>query len=223
MAAKSTVQMAISPYITLPFRRSPIDTGRMETLFVGIGFGVLTVAMPGPVSVSLVQVASLQGRASGVRAAVGVASGDVVVGLVALGMVSLGGRMPPALFAMAQLVTAIALLGFGLALMSRPLVVQERASTVSRPLRTFLLLTSLMPTALGSWLALLISMPFAGDRSELAAFALGIVSVSAVWHPLLGVGAGSIGPRLTPGVLRVGTQIGGLATLLLGVWALIVG
>lgn len=191
----------------------------MEILLLGIGFGLLTVAMPGPISVSLVQVASLQGRSSGVRAAAGVAGGDAILGLVAVAIVSLGAGLPGGLFPIAQLVTAAVLIGFGVALLARPLVIQERASTVSRPLRTFLLLTSLMPTALGSWLAMLSAMPFAADRSSLSAFALGVVLVSAIWHPLLGMSAGVIGQRLTPRVLRVGTQVGGLATLGLGVWA----
>ena len=192
----------------------------MEILLLGIVFGMLTVAMPGPISVSLVQVASLQGRSSGVRAAAGVAGGDLVVGSVAVGVVSLGASLPGAFFPIAQVVTSIVLIGFGVVLLARPLVVQERASTISRPLRTFLVLTSLMPSAFGSWLAMLSAMPFAADRAALMAFALGVVIVSAVWHPILGMSAGAIGPRLTPRLLRVGTRVGGVATLGLGLWAI---
>ncbi len=191
----------------------------MEILVLGIAFGLLTVAMPGPISVSLVQVASVQGRSSGVRAAAGIAGGDAILGAVAVAVVSMGAALPGRFFDVAQLLTAILLVGFGIALLTRPLVIQERATTVSRPLRTFLLLTSLMPTALGSWLAMLSAMPFAGDRPALIAFSLGIVLVSAVWHPILGMSAGVVGPRLTPQVLRIGTQVGGLATLGLGIWA----
>ena len=191
----------------------------MEILVLGIVFGLLTVAMPGPISVSLVQLASVQGRSSGVRAAAGIAGGDAILGIVAVVVVSMGAALPGRFFDVAQLITAAILVGFGVALLTRPLVIQERATTVSRPLRTFLLLTSLMPTALGSWLAMLSAMPFASDRRALIAFALGVVLVSAVWHPILGMSAGAVGPRLTPQVLRVGTQVGGLATLGLGIWA----
>ncbi len=192
----------------------------MEIIVLGMVFGMLTVAMPGPISVSLVQVASLQGRSSGVRAAAGIAGGDAILALVAVVVVSIGTGLPSEFFNGAQLVTAALLMGFGVVLLTRPLVVQEKASAVSRPLRTFLLLTSLMPTALGSWLALLSAMPFATDRSALIAFAVGIVIVSAVWHPLLGMSAGVVGPRLTPNLLKVGTRVGGVATLGLGAWAL---
>lgn len=191
----------------------------MEILVLGIVFGVLTVAMPGPISVSLIQVASVQGRSSGVRAAVGIAGGDAILGVVAVAIVSVGAGLPGKFFDVAQFVTALVLVAFGVVLLSRPVIVQERASTVSRPLRTFLIVTSLMPTALGSWLAMLSAMPFAADRAALVAFSLGIVLVSAIWHPILGMSAGAIGPRLTPRVLRIGTQVGGIATLSLGIWA----
>jgi threonine/homoserine/homoserine lactone efflux protein len=191
----------------------------MELVLLGMGFGMLTVAMPGPISVSLVQVASRQGRGPGARAAIGVAGGDVVLSAVAVTCISAGAVLSERTFATLQTGSAFFLIAFGLLLLARPIVVEKRAAQVSRPLRTFLALTTLMPTALGSWLALLAAMPFADHRPSLAAFALGVVLVSVVWHPFLGFGAGSLGPRLGPAALRIGTRVGGLATIGMGVWA----
>ncbi len=182
---------------------------------------MVTVAMPGPISVSLVQVASRQGRGSGARAALGVAGGDLVLSTVAVMCISAGTVLSEQTFAILQAMSATLLIAFGLLLLLRPVVIEERATLVSRPLRTFLTLTTLMPTALGGWLALLAAMPFAGHRPSLAAFALGVVLVSIVWHPVLGVGAGSLGPRLRPGTLRLGTRVGGLATVGMGLWAVL--
>ena len=206
-------------WIQLHCWRRSLDTVDMNVLLLGLGFGILTVAMPGPISVSLVQVASQQGRSSGVRAAAGVAGADVILGAVAVLVVSAGAALPAGLFSLLQLLTALLLVGFGLVLLTRPAVVAEQAGAVSRPLLTFLTVTTLMPTAFGSWLAMLSAMPFASDRPALIAFTVGVIAVSAIWHPFLGFSAGAIGPRLTERVLRVGTQVGGLATLLLGLWA----
>ncbi|MFW2381629.1 MAG: LysE family translocator [Acidimicrobiales bacterium] len=193
----------------------------MQLVLLGITFGMLTVAMPGPISVSLVQVASRQGRRSGARAALGVAGGDVVLSIVAVTCVSAGAVLSEQAFAAVQVVSAVFLVAFGLLLLGRPVIVEERATYVTRPLRTFLTLTTLMPTALGSWLALLAAMPFADHRASLAAFALGVVLVSLVWHPVVGLSAGSLGPRLRPAALRLGTRAGGIATIGTGVWAMV--
>lgn len=193
----------------------------METMLLGMVFGVLTVAMPGPISVSLVQVATMQGRSSGFRAGIGITGGDVLLSIGALSLVlSAGAVVPDRMFAALQLATAAFLLGFGLLLVTRPVLVQERSAEVAHPLRSFLVFTTLMPTAFGSWVATLSAMPFAADRDSLTAFAFGIVVVSALWHPAIGSFAGVIGPRLTPRALRIGTRVGGLATLGLGLWSL---
>jgi len=167
----------------------------MQFLLLGIVFGSLTIIMPGPISVSLVQVATTQGRASGVRAAAGIASGDVVLGTAALFVVSLGAALPHGVFSMLQVATGALLLAFGLMLFTRPAVVGDTAT--------------------------LSAMPFAADRPSLLAFALGMLLVSIVWHPLVGACAGVIGPRLTPTAIQVGTRIGGLATIALGIWSLL--
>ena len=193
----------------------------MEMILLGMVFGVLTVAMPGPISVSLVQVATMQGRSSGLRAGIGITGGDVLLSIGALSLVlSAGTVLPERIFSLLQLTTAAFLLGFGLLLLTRPVLVQERSAEVTHPLRSFLIFTTLMPTAFGSWVATLSAMPFASDRASLTAFAVGIVAVSALWHPAIGAFAGVIGPRLTPRTLRLGTRVGGLATIGLGVWSL---
>lgn len=191
----------------------------MELLLLGVLLGAVTVAVPGPISLSLVHVASQQGRSSGARAGIGVASGDLLLATLAIVLVTGGAALPASGFQILQMVSAMMLVFFGATMLLRPSLVNDKAGSIAHPFRTFLWITTLLPTALGSWLAMLAAMPFAGDWSKLAPFACGVVLFSSAWHMALGVGAGNAGEWLTPSRLVVMTRIGGIATILLGVWA----
>ncbi len=213
------VLVAVWATSQLPFRPQFLDTQDMYFLLLGFGLGIVAVGVPGPVSLSLIQVATAQGRASGARAAIGVAGGDLILSIIAVVLVTAGRSLPDGAFVLLQRASAATLLAFGAVMLLRPAAMGERAASVSRPFRAFLAFTTLLPTALGGWLAFLAAMPFANDRQSLAVFALGVVILSVVWHLFLGLGAGAVGPRLTPTVLRVATRLGGAATVGLGVWA----
>lgn len=193
----------------------------MEFLLLGIGVGLVTVAAPGPISMSIIQVATVQGRNPGVQAAAGATAGEWLVGACAVLVVSLGANLPGQVFGIAQIITAAVLVLVGLAMLGRPSTVAEHASTIARPARALLAIATLMPSAIGSWVALLAAMPFAGERLSLASFTLGVGLVALVWYPFLGLTAGALGPRLTPRTLRIATRVGGVATLALGLWALV--
>lgn len=192
----------------------------MSLFLLGLLVGFVTIAVPGPIAVSLVQVSVAKGRSSGIRAALGIASADALLAGVSIAVVTAGAGMAGSIFAFVQLLTAGVLVGIGLLLVLRPVRVQETAATVRHPLRAFLAITALMPSAIGGWLAMLAALPFADNPASLTAFAAGVVLTSFLWHPLVGLSAGSIGGRLTPRMLRVGTRLGGVATALLGLAAL---
>jgi len=87
---------------------------------------------------------------------------------------------------------------------------------IERPARALFLLTSLTPTALGAWIALLAAMPFASDVAQLSRFAFGVVISSFLWHPVLGALASTLSNRLGKrGHLRM-SRFGGLSMGLLG-------
>lgn len=188
----------------------------MSLVLLGFGVGIFAVGTPGPVSLSLIQFATVEGRASGTKAAVGIVTGDVILSVLSVSLVTAGSALPDQAFEVLQYLSAAVVISLGAVMISKPQAMRAGARLVSRPYRTFLLLTTLVPSAFGSWLAVLAVMPFAGNWPSLAAFALGIVLVSLVWHLLLGNAAGHFGPRMSSRLLTTATRIGGLSTVCLG-------
>ncbi len=183
----------------------------MNIVLLGVGIGLLTLIPPGPVSLTLVQVGARLGHRSALRGALGIASGDVVLGITAVAIVGVGAALPTSVFAAAQAVAAAMLIAIGVVLLARPAAVAASIDRIRRPGRTLFLLTSLTPTALGAWIALLAAMPFAGDSRQLGFFALGVVVASCLWHPMLGALASTVGARLSDrGQLRL-SRVGGIA------------
>lgn len=191
-------------------------------LFLGFGLGLLFVIPPGPIAVTLLEVSVGQGRAAGARSGVGIAAGDTVAGATAGLVVASGGALPDAVFAAAQAVSAVALVGLGLAMVARPAAVESFAQAIHRPGRTFFFLTVLTPTVFGSWLAIIAALPFAGHLTATALFLLGAGGASAIYHVALGSAAGTFGHRLTGGAMARLAQVGGCAFAGLGT-AMLVG
>lgn len=189
----------------------------MTFVLLGIGIGFLTLVPPGPVSLTLVQLGARRGRTSAMHGALGVASGDFVLAWVAVAVVGAGATMPGMAFTLGQALAAATLVGLGIALLLRPTLIDGSVDRIQRPGRALFLLTSLTPSALGAWIALLAAMPFADDSRQLALFAGGVVVASLLWHPLLGVLASSLGARLgDSGQARL-SRVGGLMMTLLGI------
>ena len=108
------------------------------------------------------------GRRPALRGAAGIVGGDSVLGIAAVALLTLGTALPARVFSTTQLVAAALLIALGALLALRPTAISDSIGRMHRPARTFFLLTSLTPTALGSWIAMLAAMPFAADTTQLA-------------------------------------------------------
>lgn len=188
----------------------------MHLVLLGIGLGLLTLIPPGPVSLTLVQVGIRSGRRSALHGALGVAGGDTVLGVTAAGLVGLGSALPHWVFGACQVVAALILVALGAAVARRPALGTAGVDRIHRPGRALFLITSLTPTALGAWIALLAAMPFAQNVSELGLFVVGVIVASALWHPVLGALAATAAPRLTSRAQTRLTRAGGITMAGLG-------
>lgn len=193
----------------------------LQTLILGFGVGLVAVLPPGPVALSLIEVGVQQGRRGAAWGAVGIAGGDSVVATLAAILVVLGGTLPAAFFDGAQLVSAFVVFVPGALLVLRPTVTQGIARSISRPGRTFFLLTALTPSVFGAWLAILAATPFATEPRAVALFLSGAMVASFGYHLVLGAGAGGIGHRVAPQTLLVISRVGGLCMIGFGVWAVL--
>ena len=188
----------------------------MNVVLLGIGIGLLSLLPPGPVNLTLVQVGARMGRRPALRGAAGIVGGDSVLGIAAVALLTLGTALPARVFSTTQLVAAALLIALGALLALRPTAISDSIGRMHRPARTFFLLTSLTPTALGSWIAMLAAMPFAADTTQLALFTVGALVASTLWHPTLGFAAAAMGAKLTErGQIRL-SQVGGAGMALVG-------
>lgn len=188
----------------------------MDILLLGLGIGMLSLIAPGPINLSLVQVGARLGRRPALRGAAGIVGGDSLLGVVAVGIVVLGAALPAQLFVSAQVGAALLLVLIGGVLAAKPNIATASVARIQRPGRAFFVLTSLTPTALGSWIALLAAMPFAADPGQLGLFTAGVLIASMVWHPFLGLVSAAIGARLSEFGQRRLSQFGGLGMAALG-------
>lgn len=188
----------------------------MNIMLLGVGIGLLSLLAPGPVNLTLVQVGARMGRRPALRGAAGIVGGDSVLGAAAVALIALGTALPAQVFSTTQLGAATLLVVLGAILAMRPTAISNSFGRMHRPARTFFLLTSLTPTTLGSWVAMLAAMPFAADTTQLALFTAGVVVASGLWHPVLGIASAALGGRLTErGQVRL-SQLGGAGMVLLG-------
>ena len=188
----------------------------MNIVLLGIGIGFLSLLAPGPVNLTLVHYGARQGRQPALRGAAGVVGGDSVLGIASVLILGVGAALPARVFSTTQLVAATLLVALGALLALRPSAVATTVERMERPTRSFFLLTSLTPTALGGWIAMLAAMPFASDLTQLALFTVGVVIASGFWHPVLGLAASALGSRLTDNGQTRLSQVGGLAMAVLG-------
>lgn len=193
----------------------------MEHVLLGVGIGLLSILPPGPVTMTLLQFGAQRGVRPALRGAFGIVTGDGTVVWVALMIVAAGSALPPWAFTLAQLLAAALLVAVGVAMLALPSRCSELVDRIERPGRTFFLLTSLTPTVLGAWIALLAAMPFASDIGPLMRFACGAVLASAVWHPVLAVAGGALSRWADERQQRRLARWGGVATMALGVGALV--
>ena len=193
----------------------------MFALVLGLVIGMLTVIPLGPLSMTIIGVAADRGPRHGVRAALGVVGGDVVLGTAAVGLVIAGRALPSDVFTGLQLGSAVIIIGFGLALVGRARELRRLVGRINRPMVTLFAMTTVSPS-IGSWVALMLASPFTSHGTSLALFAVGIALTSLVWHPALGAGAGYLAPRLSERRLLTLARIGGVSMAAMGVGLLVV-
>jgi threonine/homoserine/homoserine lactone efflux protein len=199
------------------------DTVVMYVFLLGIAIGLVTLLPPGPLGMTVVGLGTRRGRRVGVRAGLGIASADIVLGGVALLFVGAGAALPPAAFSALRAFSIVVLVAFGLLLIARASTCFELADRIGRPGRSLFALTLVSPLSIVSWIALLAAMPFSTELGALALFSVGIVTASFLWHPVLGAAAGHLGSRLNDQGARVVSRIGGSCLIGVGVIAFSLG
>lgn len=190
-------------------------------LLLGFALGFLFVIPPGPLAVTLVEVGVSQGRSAGARSGFGIAAGDLAVGSAAGVVVVSGGALPAGAFETVQVVSAVVLIGLGVAMLVRPTAVETVAGAIQRPARAFFLLTVLTPTVFGAWIAIIAALPFADDLTAIGTFVIGAGVASALYHVGLGSAAGEFGRHLRGSVMTWIARAGGVLFAALGAVMLI--
>ncbi|MEM9521821.1 MAG: LysE family transporter [Actinomycetota bacterium] len=186
-------------------------------VLLGFALGFLFVLPPGPLAVTLVEIGVVQGRGTGARSGVGIAAGDVAAGSAAGLVVVSGGVLPAGVFTTVQVVSAVLLIGIGVAMALRPSAVESLAGSIQRPVRAFFVLTVLTPTVFGAWIAIIAALPFADDFRAILAFVIGAGCASAAYHVALGSAAGELGRHITGPVMARIAQGSGVLFAGLGV------
>ncbi len=190
-------------------------------LFVGLLAGIVAVASPGPVTLSVVEVGAARGRRPGMQASFGAFGGDAFLAPIAVAMVAAGASLPDRLFLGVRYFSVVVLVAMGGALVVRPTACQALAAKVRHPGRALFLFTVLSPSAVGFWLAMLLAMPFADDATKLMWFSAGIVLASAVVNLALGLASGALGPRLSTKRRVTLSRLGGFAMVALAALAMV--
>ncbi len=191
----------------------------MHHVLLGIAVGFISIIPPGPVTMTLLQLGTRHGRTPALRGALGIAFGDLTIVWLALAIVAAGSTLPPAAFLATQLLAAALLIGLGLAMLARPSACAAVVDRIERPGRAFFLITSLTPTVLGAWIAVLAAMPFADDVAMLIRFALGAVLASFLWHPVLALLASRLSDQ-RPSTQQLLSRAGGTVMVAMGLAAI---
>jgi threonine/homoserine/homoserine lactone efflux protein len=199
------------------------DTVVMHIFLLGIAIGLVTLLPPGPLGMTVVGLGTRRGRRAGVRAGLGIASADIVLGCSALLFVGAGAALPAAAFTALRAFSIVVLVAFGLLLVVRASTCFELADRIGRPARSLFALTLVSPLSIVSWIALLAAMPFSTEPGALALFSVGIITASFLWHPVLGAAAGHLGSRLNDRGARVVSRIGGSCLIGVGLIAFSIG
>lgn len=193
----------------------------LEILVLGVAVGFGSLLAPGPVNVALIELGATHGRRSGIRAGLGVATGDVVLAAAAVGLFGLGAALPPAVFEVARVISLLTFAFMGTMLIIRPGAVEGVVVRITRPFLSMFAMTTLTPSAFGAWVALLGAMPFAGDLNALGVFAAGVLVASVLWHVCLGGVAGYFGTGLQSSVRSGLARFGGACMVAFALWAVL--
>lgn len=195
----------------------------MLILIAGVVVGLAAVIPIGPMSMTIIGVASQQGRLAGTYAAGGVIAGDLTTAGMAMAIALAGSQLPGSLFTGLQLLSVSVLVAIGVLLIVRTDRLSNFAGDLQRPGTKLFTFTVLSPATLGSWLAIMLASPFMANPAHLAMFVAGNVVASGLWHPTLAVGAAAVGGRLSPTVLTRLARLGGAFMLALAATMVLAG
>ena len=195
----------------------------MLILIAGVVVGLASVIPLGPMSMTIIGVASHQGRLAGAHAAAGVVAGDLFAASAAVAIALAGSRLPDGMFVGLQMSALAVLVVVGLLLLIRTERLSSLANDMERPGAVLFALTALSPITVGSWLAILLASPFVAHPAQLGLFVAGIIVASGVWHPVLAMGAATVGHRLSPTVLLRLARLGGVCMIGLAAVMLLLG
>ena len=185
-------------------------------LLLGVGLGAITLIPPGPVSVTLMQVAASRGKSVGLRSGAAIASADVITGAIAVAILGLSTAALPSVASSMNVAATIAMMVMGGLLIARPGGFESLAAGLRRPAPTLFALTALNPLTLLSWLAIIAAVPAANTTPQQAALAAGVMVASYCWHPFLGLVAGRAGQHITASTTERVTRTSGAVLILLG-------
>ncbi|MDH4276734.1 MAG: hypothetical protein OEZ14_04270 [Acidimicrobiia bacterium] len=182
----------------------------MLILIAGVVVGLASVIPLGPMSMTIIGVATQQGRIAGAHAAAGVVAGDLFAASAAVALALAGSQLPAGMFIGLQMAAVAVLVVVGLLLIMRTERLSSLANDIERPGSVLFTLTALSPITIGSWLAILLASPFVANPAQLGIFVAGIIVASGVWHPVLAMGAASVGARLSQPLLFGLARFGGV-------------
>lgn len=167
-------------------------------LFV-LGFltGLALVAPVGPVALTLFGIGAEQGRRAALAGAGGVVLADAAAMPVALGGAGLLDGLDPTVVRGIEFVMGLLLVGLAVVLVLRAERARQALAGIRRPTRTLAAMTLVNPLTIVTWLGVALALPVSvRSPMSLAAFGVGLVLASAVWHAGLAAASGAFAARL---------------------------
>jgi threonine/homoserine/homoserine lactone efflux protein len=178
------------------FARPILHPGVMAFL-LGLLIGLPFVAPVGPVALTLFGVSAEQGRRRALTGAGGVVAADAMLVPIALGAAGwLSGFSPEWLRAI-EILLGIVLGITGLVAVRHAESARAALGNLRRPAGALFVLAIVNPLSLVAWMGLALALPASiSGVGALAAFGIGLLVASALWHAMLAVAGGSLARRL---------------------------
>ncbi len=188
----------------------------------GLAFGFLLAATVGPMWILCFRRTLAHGRLYGFVSGMGVATADAIYGsIAAFGLTAVSGFLMAQKFWLAAIGGAFLCWLGATTLLSRPgnRPAEVPAGSLTVAYTTTLGLTLTNPATILAFVAIFAGLGLAASASyaEAALVVLGVVLGSAFWWILLAFGAGWLGKRAGPRLLRAINVVAGVSILVFGV------
>lgn len=164
---------------------------------LGLLIGLPFVAPVGPVALTLFGVSAEQGRRRALTGAGGVVAADALLVPVALAAAGWLSGFSPAWLRSIELLLGIVLGITGLLAVRHAERARAALGGLRRPAGALFVLAIVNPLSLVAWMGLALALPARiSGVGALAAFGLGLLLASALWHVMLAIAGGSLARRL---------------------------